>query len=128
MIQARTCREHNGQKPLDVAVIWTHKDVVEVMIARGADVNSRSNRGPKPPDHKPDEGWTPLHRACWAMNPPWRPKYKDAKAIVEMLVANGADVNAKTKNGRTPMSLLKWGGYEENEQTIELLRKCGAKE
>jgi ankyrin repeat protein len=62
------------------------------------------------------------------MNPPWGGHYEDAKAVVEMLVAKGADVNAKTKNGRTPISLLKCYGHEENEQTVELLRKHGAKE
>jgi len=48
--------------------------------------------------------------------------------MVELLVANGADVNARTKNGRTPMSLLRWKDEKQNEQTIELLRKHGAKE
>jgi ankyrin repeat protein len=125
-----TIRNENGRTPLAAAVAWSvRKDIVEMMIARGADVNAKGGfREPSPPDYKTDEGWTPLHTACWKMNQPWRADYENAKAVVEMLVANGADVNAKTKNGRTPMSLLKWGGREENEQTVELLRKHGAKE
>ncbi|MCH7557145.1 MAG: hypothetical protein IIB56_06775 [Planctomycetes bacterium] len=42
-----------------------------------------------------------------------------------MLVANGADVNAKSKSGKTPIELAKGTG---NKEIIELLQKHGAKE
>ena len=47
------------------------------------------------------------------------------KDIVELLIAKGADVNVRTKGGRTPLDLAKRRGYTE---IIELLREHGAKE
>ena len=45
--------------------------------------------------------------------------------VVEVLIAHGADVNAKTKNGKTPIYLAK---RYSRDQIVELLRKHGAKE
>ncbi len=45
--------------------------------------------------------------------------------MVELLVANGADINAKDKKRRTVFSLAKEKGHTE---IVELLRKHGAKE
>jgi len=97
------------------------KDIVEIMLSKGANVNERSGVIPLYGESKCGEGWTPLHMACWY----------GYKAVVEALIANGADINAKSKNGKTPMSVAKQvagdiRGYDE--QVIELLRKHGAKE
>ena len=120
---------------LNAAASSGQKDILEMLIAKGADVNGTESkdelslRRPGPPDYKFDRGWTPLHTACYNTNPPWRENIEVYQAIVEVLVAHGADVNAKTKNGRTPMSLLKISrDHSHNEKLIELLRKHGAKE
>jgi len=42
-----------------------------------------------------------------------------------MLIAKGADVNARTDKGQTPISLARERGHTE---IVELLRKHGAKE
>ena len=55
------------------------KDVAELLITKGADVNARDKYG-----------WVPLDRAR-------------SKEIAERLVAAGADVNAKDKQGETPL-------------------------
>ena len=46
------------------------------------------------------------------------------KEVVELLIANGADVNAKDVGGETPLDVpIEYGGTE----TIDLLRKHGGK-
>lgn len=98
----------NGATPLDLAAArGKDLEIMEMLITRGADVNSRR------------AGFTPLHIIC---RQPWR-EINIAKA--ELLIANGADINAKALYGWTPMDFAKRRG---NEQMIELLRKHGAEE
>jgi hypothetical protein len=60
-------------------------------------------------------GQTPLH---WtAMN-----GHKD---VVELLLAHGAEVNAKRSNGSTP---LHWAEYKGYKDVAELLRQHGGQE
>ena len=59
---------------------------------------------------KNDDGWTPLHDAAYAGH----------KETVELLIAKGADVNAKDEDGDTPLV------YAEGE-IADLLRKHGGK-
>ncbi|MHC4542163.1 MAG: ankyrin repeat domain-containing protein, partial [Planctomycetota bacterium] len=62
-----------------------------------------------------DEGWTPLHAACTTGSVP----------VVELLLAHGADVKVKTKNGFTPLGLAE---EREFDEIVELLCKRGAEE
>ena len=62
-----------------------------------------------------NEGWTPLHVACTT----------DRIAVIELLLAHGADVNTKTKNGCVPLALAQ---EREFDEIVELLRKHGAEE
>jgi cytohesin len=92
-----------GTTPLDRAVIAGFKDIVELLIAKGANVNAKDNWD-----------WTPLHSAVYG--------HKD---IVELLIAKGANVNARNGGGRTPL----WYAQDEGHtEIVELLRKHGAKE
>ena len=61
------------------------------------------------------EGWSPFHVACRRGN----------VTIVELLIAKGADVNAKTGKSYTPLSLAEQEGHN---QVVDLLRKHGARE
>jgi TonB family protein len=61
---------------------------------------------------KDEYGYTPLHLAA-------RKGQKDA---VEMLLANKAEINAKTLMGITPLDMAAWDGYKGIE---ELLRQNG---
>ena len=95
--------------PLHIAPLGSHKEVAELLIAKGADVNA-----------KKDDGETPLHDAFFFSH----------KKIVELLIAKGADVNAKDKDDETPLdeciiSILGLpGGHSE---IADLLRKHGGR-
>ena len=74
-----------------------HKDIIELLITNGMDVNAKN-----------DAAETPLHLAT-------------TKEVAELLIANGADVNATTNRGTTP---LDWAA---NEEIASLIRKHGGK-
>ena len=77
-------------------------EAVKQAIADGADVNALG-----------DEGETPLHQAALGGH----------KEVAELLIAKGADLNAKSY-GETPLDLAIRLGQTE---TAELLRKHGGK-
>ena len=77
------------------------KEIVELLIAKGADVNVKDKQGS-----------TTLH---WAA-------YHGHKEIAELLIAKGANVNAKTKIGRTPLDAA-----FPHPEIADLLRKHGGK-
>jgi len=75
-----------------------HKEVVELLIAKGADVNAKDKYGK-----------IPLHRAC-----------ECEKEIAELLLDKGADVNAKDNDGETPLD-------QAEGEIANLLREHGGK-
>ena len=88
-----------GMTPLHYAADEGHTEVVELLIANGADVNA-----------KDDSGWTPLHRAVSKVH----------NKIAKLLIEEGADVNTVNKDGLAPLD------YAENE-TFGVLIDHGAK-
>ena len=91
-----------GRTPLHWAAIEGHKEIAELLIAEGADVNAKGDDG------------TPLQFAAIV----------GSGEIVELLIANGADVNAKDNDGKTP---LDWANRYNHTETADLLRKHGGK-
>ena len=94
-------KDNNGWTPLHYVA---NKEVAELLIDEGADVNKKISQ----------EGITPLHFAAW----------QGRSEIAELLIAEGADVNAKDDGGRTP---LDWAEEVEHTETADLLRKHGGK-
>jgi len=92
----------DGNTPLQRAAQNNNKDMVEMLIAKGADVNAKDK-----------DGNTPLQRAAQNNN----------KDMVEMLIAKGADVNAKDKDGNTP---LQRAAQHNRKDVAELLIAKGA--
>jgi ankyrin repeat protein len=96
--------------PLIEACRKGHMGVVKLLIARGADVNHRNRLG-----------LTPLHFACLGVGANIALKKFDSGVIIPgsnalpelvgLLVESGADVNAATRDGFTPLMAAAQEGY-----------------
>jgi ankyrin repeat protein len=91
-----------GSTALHWAAGKGRKEIVELLLANGADVNAKNK-----------DGETPLYLAA-------RDGRMDA---VELLLTKGADVNAKNKDGETPLYLVAGDGRKD---VVELLLAKGA--
>ncbi|TYZ66673.1 hypothetical protein PybrP1_000580, partial [[Pythium] brassicae (nom. inval.)] len=76
-------RGEDNRTPLMIAVRFSqHKEIVDLLVANGANINARDTCG-----------WTPLYfAACWS-----------TQAIVELLLARGASIDMRTSAGSTPL-------------------------
>ncbi len=99
-----------GVTPLHYATRWGRKEIAELLIAKGADVNAKAKYGD-----------TPLHGAIYANGTYLEETGR--KEMIELLIAKGADVNAKDEGGKTPLHFAT--GYGRNE-IVELLIAKGA--
>jgi ankyrin repeat protein len=70
-------------------------DLVRLLIKKGADVNLGNRL------------WTPVMAAAWSMGQTWSmgPCKKNVIAILKLLLAKGAKVNAKDSAGQSALSL-----------------------
>ena len=90
--------------PLHAAAYRGHTEVVELLIAYGANVNARDMRG-----------WIPLHAAV----------DQGHVKTCERLIAKGADLNARIKGGG--YTVLDLANLKEQLELAGLLRKYGAR-
>lgn len=95
----------DGFTPLGLAAFFDHLDVVELLLARGADVNLPSQNA---------QHVMPLHSSVAIQN----------IAITQALLAHGADVNATQEDGFTPLQEAAQNGQME---MVKLLLEHGAK-
>lgn len=64
-------------------------------------------------DARTADGWQPLHCACrW-----------NKTGVASLLLQNGADVNAQTNGGQTPLHLA--ASNSRAKPSLELLLRCG---
>ena len=86
---------------LNYAAFLGHKEIVELLLENGAEVNAKGLAD-----------WTPLHLAA----------HNNNEQIVQLLIAKGAEVNLYTSPGfgGTPLDVA-------DGETIAILRKHGGK-
>jgi ankyrin repeat protein len=130
---------HDGFTPLHLAAFFGQKSTVDVLLARGVDVNAASqNASALRPIHSAvahrgdpnvaleivkalvaagaeinvsqHGGWTPLHAAAFHGHTP----------MVEFLLAHGADTSAKADNGQTALAMAI---SKKNHEAAALLRQ-----
>lgn len=98
---------HDGYSPLGLAAFFKHRDAVKALLERGANAGAPSR----------DQGFTPLHSAVAT----------DAgdidRDIVRLLLDAGADPNAKSGAGGTPLHTAAFIGDVE---VVRLLLDRGA--
>ena len=88
-----------GETPLMIAAIKGSLPAVQALVKRGAAVNRA--------------GWTPLHYACSGPD----------NGVAAFLIAQGAELNARSDNGTTPLMMAARYG---NADLVPLLVKAGA--
>ncbi len=91
----------NGRTPLYVAVREKKTEIVKALLDAGADPNVQSN------------GTGPVHLAARA----------GEKQMVQLLARNGADLDRKTKSGRSPAYLA---AERQHENVVTTLQELGA--
>jgi len=94
-------RNNNGDTMLNYAAFLGHKEIVELLVENGAEVNAKGLAD-----------WTPLHLAA----------QNNKEQIVQLLIAKGAEMNPYTTPGfgGTPLDV-------SNGRIANLLRKHGGK-
>lgn len=128
---------------LHLAARQGRKDVVELLLADGANINARLVGWP---------GWTPLHEAATANHkevakllitkgadtnancaragggrfggtPLHEAVFEGNRDMAELLISKGADINAKQSGGLTPLDVAAFVGHKD---VVELLIARGA--
>lgn len=128
----------NGYTPLHLAIFSiNHKKIVQMLVAKGADVNAQAASGATPlyfavlRDQKDDEQFLLDHGA----NPNLADAYKNSildialhmqyAALVEPLVTKGADVNFQDGGTHRPLT---YALQMDDHKPAELLKAHGAHE
>jgi ankyrin repeat protein len=137
--KAASAKDKNGDTPLHLAALHGQIEAAQVLLEAGADVNAKNNYGPFTPGdlgqqfssnnhqdpvillsvHGVDQrdmknGYTPLDLAEFSTS---------HKKMVELLVSKGADVNAQSASGATP---LFWAVMRDQKDDAQFLLEKGA--
>ena len=130
---------YEGWTPLHLAAHYGHSQVVEMLLAHGADVHARATNdlGSSPLlwaimgqdvaavtlllehgagiNETTTAGSTPLHKAAVIGN----------AALVRLLLARGANVNARNSGGQTPLTHAL---FNRHDAVVALLQQHGGSE
>ena len=92
-----------GMTALHIACSKGHKEIVELLLEKGSDIEARE-----------ETGRTSLHTAS----------FRGQMGIVEFLLEKGANVNAQTNDGK---SVLDWAMLSHNADVVTLISQKGGK-
>ena len=125
----------NGSTPLHFAAQFGPKELVELLLSLGADVNAVDKFG-NTPLHLATKSYESMAENLLSIDTITRSNINEAlnrafgndiKDIVQLLLSNTNDtkqmVNAMNKGGNTPLSIAAHNGYEDS---AKLLRDNGA--
>lgn len=94
-----------GETALHCAIAERHKEAATVLINKGANLNARSIR----------RGLTPLHFLAGTF---------DDSELAELMIQRGADVNARDKQGITPLT---YALAVKNNRVADVLKRNGGR-
>ena len=104
-------KDSTGRTPLETAIIWCMPDIVKLLLIYGAD-----------PNLKDSNGITPLMKTTILGIQDARP-IKDKLQIVMHLIDSGAEIDARSPNGKTA---LMYATGNSRIEIVELLVSSGA--
>lgn len=103
-------KDADNQTPLMGAADYNHKEMVELLLSRGADINIVDTNSAL--DKDPVHGRTALHGAA----------FLGFKEVVQVLLDHNADVTIQDRDRHTALDLAKMRG---NKEIVELLLQHG---
>jgi ankyrin repeat protein len=103
----------NGETPLHEAALAGYRNVAEVLLAGGADVNAKVGLG-RTPGWRPGwrMGWTPLRYAVECGH----------NDVVALLLAKGADAALADDAGKTPIDIAREKRWTETLKILTATR------
>ncbi len=87
-------KNNDGETPLHYAAGFCYSKIVTLLIANGGDVSVKVKS-----KKSGFNGCTPLHLTAWSSS------YKNALETARTLIANGANIHAKSEGGDTPLHM-----------------------
>ncbi|KAF0702487.1 Aste57867_7785 [Aphanomyces stellatus] len=93
----------NGVTPLIAASYIGHLEVVGLLVHRGADMNAANKDGKTPLFVAAEGGQIDVVNHLNGATPLWVASYNGYLEVVELLVREGAYIDAANENGKTPL-------------------------